>query len=473
MKAHDAILILLIALSVLPIWLNTYLPFQDYPAHLFRVHIEKKLLEGDPFYSEYFRFNYLLPPYLTLDLFLLLLSLAFPLDVAGRILISILLVLFPLSFRFARKRLGLHPIVPFLSLLLEYNYFVQMGFVNTCLSIAVLVVFFSIWHSAPERKYAFLAGVLLLYFTHIFTLPIFLLGVGLTAVLEKRKLTYEKIYFVVVGLLPLAFLAPLLLRRCSFHVHYFNIRVILRLFFETLGGLPMLSVVNAILLVLLLPIAYKAGKHRSFLAVALLFFLLSLAAPFGISCTGYLPFAFFLISFLQNRFVIAGQVFLLMSLPYGAKYRRSLIALVSVAVLACLFSVEQNIRSYQAPMKARVEDYLEIGRHSVGILAVHEQHRPGSYADPFVHLWQLPAIRKDFLLNNIAVYGSGFPIRFRTGKMKDLYARNFYDYDVFAGEDVPADRLRELEENPRLERLPTRRIILFRIEKNPTGTGRP
>jgi hypothetical protein len=348
-----------------------------------------------------------------------------------------------------------------------------MGFVNTSLAAVLLIIFFSIWYSEPERKHAFLAGVLLLYFTHVFTLPVFLICVGLTAVLEKRKLTYEKKYFLILGLLPLAFLAPLLIRRSSFHVHYLNIRVIFRLFFETLGGLPFLSVMNAVLMVVLLPIAFAAGKRRSFLVLALLFFLLSLTTPFGISCGGYLPITFFLISYFQNRFVLVGQIFLLLSLPEKQKYRWAFLALVSATVVASVFGVQRYIRSYQAPMEARIEDYLEIERHSVGIFSVHEQHRPGSYVDPYVHLWQLPAIQNDFLLNGFPVRGSAFPIRFRTEKMKDLYSRNFYAYDVFAAEDIPADKLRDLEENPRLKRLPTRQILLFRIEENPTETGKP
>lgn len=176
-----------IALGVLlaAIWLNEYLPFQDYPEWLFQSRILHQIFahgssEGSGYELQLFPIH----PNILVSLLLAGLQFVVPVKVAGKIVLTLIVVAFVFGWRFLMNRhQPLHPL-RWLGIPLAFNYFFSMGFLSYCLGIGLMMfavgwLFSGMTPYSPGKLMMLGLCALVLFFTHGVAIAIFLMAVVL------------------------------------------------------------------------------------------------------------------------------------------------------------------------------------------------------------------------------------------------------------------------------------------------------
>lgn len=156
----------------LPAW-----PSQDGPVHLYYVHVLRELLSHHAtVYSRYYTIKHVLPPYALYYYALLALSKICSLLLADRIILCAYLVLFVFGFRYVAQRVGPSAdLSTLLAVLLALNWSAGIGFLNYCLSLALVFWAMGLWLRFTERSFKGRATFLLLVAAITLTHPVPLL----------------------------------------------------------------------------------------------------------------------------------------------------------------------------------------------------------------------------------------------------------------------------------------------------------
>lgn len=170
---RGGVVLVLLALTVLPVWSVAFPPLVDYPNHLARAYILAHLSNPRLGLGKYYASNWGLYPYLTQDLCLIVLQRFFSIYVSGKIFLSLCLLLLPVSV-WSLLRVA-NPggednavwILPF-----AFSSFFLSGFADYYLSVALCLFTVAAFVRAVERpaagrSLAVLALAVLTYFTHI------------------------------------------------------------------------------------------------------------------------------------------------------------------------------------------------------------------------------------------------------------------------------------------------------------------
>jgi hypothetical protein len=213
-RAHPLVLfaVCLTGLHLFPIWLVEFPPLQDYPYHLLRQHII--LNYSNPW------FNYETPfiiknfpfPYSLVDIVVSVLSHVFSLYVSSKILLSVYVILFPLSiFYFISSVDRTKTVAGFFSFLLIFNWYFHKGFTSFIFSLPLYFFALGYWSSHKHRllwKDVCILSVLILlvYLTHLLTFMIMLLT--LTLLLCERP-TARKFFLIALAVAPAGILLAL------------------------------------------------------------------------------------------------------------------------------------------------------------------------------------------------------------------------------------------------------------------------
>jgi hypothetical protein len=205
---------LLIIVAIIPIWVVRFPPLQDYPLHLLRENIvahysDPALGYRDAFVVSLFPMPYILPDYLVCPLARLL-----PITIAGKILLTLCVVLLPVSFFYlfcslARNKLMLG----FFAFPLVYNFHLEVGETNTALSLPLFLFALGYWwrhHKQPTWKTnGFLCGlVFLVYLCHLFTFFYLAFSIVVLELFESRKVS--RVLTSLTPFLPALFLLGLI-----------------------------------------------------------------------------------------------------------------------------------------------------------------------------------------------------------------------------------------------------------------------
>lgn len=167
---------------VLPIWIVPYPPIVDYPNMLARSVVLRELHNPANHFARYFYSEWSLYPYLTTDVILIALQSIVAPRIAGKILLSICALSFPMAgMWFVRKVSPGTASSPIAILLLAYGTTFLFGFLNYFLSLGLLFVALGLWTGFIEQpsvqRYLGLSLLLTaLYLTH-------LMGFGLAGVI--------------------------------------------------------------------------------------------------------------------------------------------------------------------------------------------------------------------------------------------------------------------------------------------------
>jgi hypothetical protein len=166
------VLAYIVWLLSMPAW-----PSQDGPVHLYYTHVFGALLSHQPtIYTRYYTIKHLLPPYALYYYALLALSKFVPLLLADRLIVCAYLVLFVFGFRYLAQAIAPNADrSTLLATLLALNWSVGMGFVNFCLSLALVFWAMGLWLRFANTRLAARLGFLLLVVAITLTHPVPLL----------------------------------------------------------------------------------------------------------------------------------------------------------------------------------------------------------------------------------------------------------------------------------------------------------
>jgi hypothetical protein len=164
--------------ALAPVWLVEHPPLQDYPYYLVRAQILAHYDDPGLGHEEVFTVSGYPAPYVLADWLTAGLGLLVGIPLAGKLVLSLYLVLFPWSLLYLASGVGDGRVVlGFLGFLLAYNWHFHMGFVSYALSLpAALFALGWWWRSRRQlswRRAAMLAAlVLVTYLLHVYSLGI-------------------------------------------------------------------------------------------------------------------------------------------------------------------------------------------------------------------------------------------------------------------------------------------------------------
>jgi hypothetical protein len=199
--------IALTALSLLPIWLVKFPPLQDYPYHLLRAHIIANYSNPSFNYNETFTLSFFPVPYILVDYLLLMFNWLFSIQIAGKILLSMYVVLLPWStFYLIRSVDKSKTVLGFFSFLLIYNWYFSMGFINFVFSIPFFLFAVGYWWRVKDRptwkSQLLLSGLILcVYLSHLYAYVFLFCAFATLAVLSFRSV--RRVLETCIPFLPL------------------------------------------------------------------------------------------------------------------------------------------------------------------------------------------------------------------------------------------------------------------------------
>ena len=181
-------LILLIT-SAYSVWVLSLplFPTQDGPMHLYYTHVLHALLFGPPgIYPRFYAVRHILPPYASYYYMLMLISRVVPLVVADKIIACIYFFLFALGFRYLANSVGRRgELMALLATPMLLSWSLGMGFVNFCLSTAIVMWALGLWcRAAGTKSHARKVGFVLLAYLAMLTHPVPLLALISFCVVE-------------------------------------------------------------------------------------------------------------------------------------------------------------------------------------------------------------------------------------------------------------------------------------------------
>lgn len=204
---HRFLVAALLIASLVPVWAATYFPSQNGPWHLLVSKMLQDYAAGGS--SNYFDYYELAPhpiPHLLHTVLVAIVSFAMPVLVAHKLMISLYIVLLPLSvFYFLSAVDRQRTIYGYLSFLFVYNLPLMRGYHDYALGIPVVLFTLGYWlrtraHPTFMRT-ATLAGLILLaYLSHIFNFLMLGLAISLLTLYETRRIS--RLMLALVPFLP-------------------------------------------------------------------------------------------------------------------------------------------------------------------------------------------------------------------------------------------------------------------------------
>jgi hypothetical protein len=193
-RRHRILIGALIAASLVPVWAVEYFPSQNGPWHL----LVSKMLRDyhDPAlnYSAYYQHSWHAIPHLLHTVLVSVLSHVMPLMIANKVMISVNLILFPLSVFYLLSAIDRRQaILGYASFLFVYNGPLLRGYHDYSLGVPLVLLGFAYWwknRDALSMKHRAVLATLavLIYFSHIFNLGVLGLAIVLTTAWERRSI---------------------------------------------------------------------------------------------------------------------------------------------------------------------------------------------------------------------------------------------------------------------------------------------
>lgn len=206
------ILVLVIGLLLLPIWFTTQPVMVDYPNHLSRIHVLANI-EGNTNLARYYERFWQFQPNLAIDVLGLAAVRFFPIEVVGKLLVSIALLLPAVgAYVLQRHLFRTGGPWPLLSFLFSYNRIFLWGFLNFLISTGVALLALAGWDASrnwvPAKRVpvrALLGTVVM--FGHLFAFAAFCVMAGAMELFRAKARhgwSGKAILGTGIGVLPLA-----------------------------------------------------------------------------------------------------------------------------------------------------------------------------------------------------------------------------------------------------------------------------
>ena len=203
---------LLIILHISPLWVFKYFPTQDGPAHVYNSYVLSVFHDEDSTrLREYYKLNLTLFPNWSSHTFMSLLMKNFPPLIAEKILLSVIISLFPLSLFYflgaVHKGKNLYGFVGFL---FSDHYLLHMGFYSFALSVPLF--FFALGYFIKHKEDMSLNKIailnllcILIYFSHILSYLLLMLSLTLLSITSFYRRP-KRVMALLLCMLPLYFI---------------------------------------------------------------------------------------------------------------------------------------------------------------------------------------------------------------------------------------------------------------------------
>ncbi|MDA8433694.1 MAG: hypothetical protein M0Z60_12145 [Nitrospiraceae bacterium] len=412
-----ALILLAALLPLIFLWSADYLPFTDYPNHLAVVKVLRSY-DSDPFYREYFTVHYLNPlpaPNMIFDLFAAKLFPFVDEDIAGRIFLSLYVVLSLLSVILLSRETGANSDAALLGYLpLLYGFFFQAAFMNFLFSIPlVFLALAALLRFEKKGGGHSLAALLclsgLVYLSHIFSF----LVLALIVTIRLPRAGQKKIFLGVLALCFAAVAGYLVSAGLSFRwppsvagykLHIMPLYLLtypLQYYDGKLADLC-LALYGAALCWLLL---FSGVKEKRFLfaAAALAF------------CYAVFPFSGAGGTLIDVRFLPFAGLLFLVSLGKDNRTRYVVpFSLLGIVIALKLFGSLSYYASFSREFPKMMACMEQIGERSAVLPVVSIE---GSNINPYTHSWGYLVLKKDIVTPYIFAGGQR-PLGWR----RSLYA---------------------------------------------------
>ncbi len=189
-------LLLLTAVTILPIWVVKYPPLLDYPNHLARSYVLSHLHDASQPFDEWYEPDWGMYPYLGMDVLLRALQWIAPIELAGRLFLTLVLVTMPLStWFFLCQANPTQDSIALWALVATHNIFFLLGYLNFYLSLTFCFLGLGLWlkwGSDPRLLRWILAAVAFtaLYFSHLIAFGIAGLTVTAYCLLARQPVRH-------------------------------------------------------------------------------------------------------------------------------------------------------------------------------------------------------------------------------------------------------------------------------------------
>lgn len=194
----------LAAALVTPIWTVSYPPLLDFPNHLARSFVLSHLHDPAYQFSRYYEAHWGPYPYLAMDVLLIAFQHIVPVQIAGKLFLSLCLIAIPVAFwLFLRQVNPGNDELVIWGLLVACNEFFLESFLAFQLSIAASLLFLAFWFRWKDRLTAkkwcvLLALAIVLYFCHLigFIITGFIVTVACAVERRGRRLLASWLLFL-------------------------------------------------------------------------------------------------------------------------------------------------------------------------------------------------------------------------------------------------------------------------------------
>lgn len=190
---HQWLVLVLILIYLLPIWLHPFIPTQDGPSHLYNSQVLAWSLNPASNFHQFYNLRLALFPNWLTYLILAPLMFVVPALIAEKILLSIYVILFPLSVWYLLD--SIRPgktLITLASFGLIYNYLLLMGFYNFVFSLPLVLIAIGYWWKHRQnlgiREIVIINLLMvLIWFGHIVGYAIALFAICFLALLQIRS----------------------------------------------------------------------------------------------------------------------------------------------------------------------------------------------------------------------------------------------------------------------------------------------
>jgi hypothetical protein len=184
----------LTVISLIPVWAVHFPPLQDYPFHLLEGHIIVHYSSPSSHYYDTFVVSLFPIPYILTDYIVAGLAWFLPVATAGKILLSIYVVLLPVSFFYLLRSVApAKAILGFFGFLFIYNWHFAKGFTSFFFSFPLFLFAVGYWWrhrlgGTWRNRVVFSALVFCVYLAHMYTFLFLLFSIGVLSLTESRSI---------------------------------------------------------------------------------------------------------------------------------------------------------------------------------------------------------------------------------------------------------------------------------------------
>lgn len=210
--------LVILSLFLAVVWVFKYPPLLDYSNHLARIHIFENL--SHPHFEPFFNFEIGVPTNLAIDGIASFLTLIFPIDVAGRLFISIVIALTLFAPVFLSRVLhGRVTAIALLFAVFVFNTAMLMGFLNFLFGTALAIIGFGVHLLMDKRETKAWKRVLIgsliaiaVFMSHVYGFAVYAVCIGSyylikLGIRDFKTLVLNALQFVPVSVLLAIFVA--------------------------------------------------------------------------------------------------------------------------------------------------------------------------------------------------------------------------------------------------------------------------